>query len=212
MADPDVDHFFTTAETWRDEMLQLRQLALATGMTEVYKWKQPCYVQGGTNVAIISPFVNYCALSFFQGVLLGDHAGRLVAPGEDSQSSRSLRFTSVAEIDDLSEVISTYLREAMARADEGAKVAFPARHELELPDELVELFDEVDGLEEAFAALTPGRQRGFVLQIGGAKQSATRRSRAAKHVDRILAGKGIHDCICGRSSRMPRCDGSHATS
>ena len=90
------------------------------------------------------------------------------------------------------------------------RVEFTAKDELELPDELVDRFEDVAGLEDAFFALTPGRQRGFVLHISGAKQSATRASRVEGHIERILAGKGIHDCVCGRSARMPRCDGSHS--
>ena len=83
-------------------------------------------------------------------------------------------------------------------------------HEIPGITPLVERFADVKGLESAFMALTPGRQRGLVLNIEGAKQSKTRSDRVVKHIPRILAGKGIHDCICGKSQRMPRCDGSHS--
>jgi len=205
-----IDEFFASADTWPDEMNALRKLVLSAGLTEDWKWRQPCYTHNNKNVVMIAPFAKYCALAFFQGVLLADGDQLLVSPGEDSQSVRQLRFTSVAEVDEHKASIAQYLTEAMGHAEAGTKVDFAAKENLELPDELVDRFDDVDGLEEAFAALTPGRQRGFVLHISGAKQSKTRAARVDKHVDRILAGKGIHDCICGESGRMPRCDGTHA--
>lgn len=205
-----IDGFFAESGRWHDEKAALRTVLLSGGLEEQWKWRQPCYTHEGKNVAMIAPYVKHVALAFFQGVLLVDGAGLLVAPGKDSQSVRHLRFTSVGEIEELTAVISSYVAEAMAHASAGSVVEFPAKDQLKLPDELVERFVDVDGLEEAFMALTPGRQRGLVLHISGAKQSATRSSRVEKNIDRILAGKGIHDCICGKSARLPRCDGSHA--
>lgn len=206
----DVDDFFDGLEAWGEECRRLRLIALATGLAEEWKWKQPCYTHAGKNVAMISPFKKYASLSFFQGVLLKDEATLLTTPGKDSQSARQWRFASVEEIAQHEATIAEYLSEAMGHVDAGTKVDFSAKDELVLPDELIERFQTVDGLEDAFMALTPGRQRGFILHIDGAKQSATRRARVDKHIERILAGKGIHDCICGKSARMPRCDGSHA--
>ncbi len=183
---------------------------LAVGLVEEWKWRQPCYTHNGTNIVMIAPFSKYCALAFFQGVLLDDPERLLVAPGKDSQSVRQLRFTSVDEVDECEDRIAAYLTEAMGHVDAGTRVEFSAKENLELPVELVDKFGEVEGLEAAFMALTPGRQRGFVLNIGGAKQSSTRSARVDKHIERIMAGKGIHDCVCGKSGRMPRCDGSHA--
>lgn len=204
------DEYFASAEKWPDEMRALRPLVLAAGLDEDWKWNQPCYTHDGKNVVMIAPYAKYCALAFFQGVLLDDPEGLLVAPGKDSQSARQLRFTSPNEVAEHESTIVRFLREAMSHVDKGTRVEFPAKDELDLPDELVERFDVVEGLEEAFMALTPGRQRGFVLHISGAKQSATRGARVDKHIERIMAGKGIHDCICGKSGRMPRCDGSHS--
>jgi len=204
------DTFFDDLDEWGDECRALRACALEVGLVEEWKWKQPCYTHNGKNVAMISPFKSYASLSFFQGVLLADTARLLTVPGKNSQSARQWRFASVVEVAEHGDTIVVYLREAMAHVDAGTAVAFPAKDQLELPDELVDKFAEMDGLEDAFFALTPGRQRGFVLHIAGAKQSTTRASRVDKHVDRIMAGKGIHDCVCGRSAKMPRCDGSHS--
>lgn len=206
----EVDNFFDELDLWADECRALRSSVLAAGLIETWKWKQPCYTHLGKNVAMISPFKNYASLSFFQGVLLADEGKVLSSPGKDSQSARQWRFGSVEEIQDHAALIGAYIAEAMGHVDAGTKVAFPAKEKLAFPDELIDKFQSVTGLEEAFLSLTPGRQRGYVLFIEGAKQSATRAGRVDKHIERILAGKGIHDCYCGKSERMPRCDGSHA--
>lgn len=191
-------------------MAALRRIVLSSGLTEEWKWKQPCYTHGGKNVAMISSFKHHASLSFFQGVLLTDSAGLLTTPGKGSQSARQWRFGSLSDVEEQTANISSYLAEAIGHVDAGTEVSFPAKDELDLPVELTDRFADVDGLEAAFMALTPGRQRGFVLNINGAKQSATRSARVDKHLDRILAGKGIHDCVCGKSAKLPRCDGSHS--
>jgi len=206
----DVDNFFDEMTLWGDACRELRAIALASGLVEGWKWKQPCYTHAGKNVAMISPFKNYASLSFFQGALLKDEARLLTTPGKNSQSARQWRFVSVAEVEEHRDVVAAYLAEAIGHVDEGRVVEFAAKDQLVLPAELLNRFRTVDGLEDAFAALTPGRQRGYVLFIDGAKQATTRYGRIDKHVERILAGKGIHDCHCGLSERMPRCDGSHA--
>lgn len=206
----EVDEFYAQLDQWGSECRKLRELVLASGLTEALKWKQPCYTHGGKNVAMVTAFKNYASLSFFQGVLLNDDAGVLTTPGKDSQSARQWRFGSVDEVVEQESRITAYLAEAVGHIDAGTQVEFTAKDKLELPVELLDRFDSVDGLEDAFMALTPGRQRGYVLNIGGAKQAATRAGRVDKHLDRILAGFGIHDCYCGRSARMPRCDGTHS--
>ncbi len=206
----EIDDYFETIDSWRDEAAALRSVLQATPLVEDWKWNQPCYTHEGKNVAMIAPFAKYCSLSFFAGVLLADPDGLLITPGKDSQSARQLRFTSVDAIEARKEAIVAFVAEAIRHVDEGTKVDFSAKDELELPVELIDRFADVDGLEAAFQALTPGRQRGFVLHISGAKQSTTRAKRVESHLDRILAGKGIHDCICGKSARLPRCDGSHS--
>ena len=200
----------TADDQWSDELAALRQIALDAGLVETRKWNQPCFTHHEANVAILGGLKRHCSIGFFQGVLFDDPQNLLIAPGKNSQSARQLRFTSVDEIEAQRGAIDSFLEQAKHHVDAGTKVDFAAKDHLELPDELVAKFDEHVGLQDAFEALTPGRQRGFVLHIAGAKQSATRASRVDKHVPRILASKGIHDCICGKSARMPRCDGSHS--
>ncbi len=210
MSTPEIEDFYAGLDAWRNEAAALRAIVLDVGFDETWKWRQPCYVHADTNIVMVAPFKEHCDLAFFAGVLLTDPDGLLTVPGKDSQSARQFRFTSLLEIQRHDAAIRRFLGEAKRHAEAGTKVEFAAKDELELPDELVERFDDVEGLEHAFHALTPGRQRGFVLHIGGAKQPTTRAKRVESHLDRILAGKGIHDCICGKSSRMPRCDGSHS--
>lgn len=205
-----VDEYIGSLGKWASEAAALRQILLDADLDETVKWRQPCYTHAGKNVALIAPLSDCCALSFVNGVLLADHDARLVAPGVNSQSVRYLPFVSVAEIRADRDVTLRYLAEAKSHIDRGSTVAFASLDELKLPAELVERFADVDGLEGAFRALTSGRQRGLVLHIEGAKQPATRARRVESHIERILAGKGVHDCVCGKSERMPRCDGSHA--
>ncbi len=205
-----IDEHFASLRPWGDEARALRAIVLDAGLEETWKWKQPCYVHADTNVAMISTFTRHASLSFFAGVLLDDPDGVLTTPGANSQSARQLRVVSVDDVERLEPEIRRLLRQAKRHAAAGTRVEFTAKDELELPVELAARFDDVEGLEAAFLALTPGRQRGFVLHIAGAKQAATRAKRVDGHLDRILAGKGIHDCVCGRSARMPRCDGSHS--
>lgn len=208
--DERVEEFFASAGVWGEEMRTLRAAVTSTGLAEEWKWSQPCYTHDGKNVAMISAFSRHCSLSFFRGVLLTDPDGLLTTPGKDSQSARQFRFTSTDQVEEHVDAIRTFIAEAVAQVEARTRVAFPARDELELPAELVERFADVEGLEAAFRALTPGRQRGYVLQIEGAKRAVTRRARVDKHIVRILAGRGIHDCVCGQTARPPRCDGSHS--
>ena len=75
----------------------------------------------------------------------------------------------------------------------GRKVDLKAARELELPEELSAMLKKNKKLGEAFRALTPGRQRGYVLYFAAAKQSKTRTARIEKCIPAILAGKGMQD-------------------
>ncbi len=204
-----VDAYLANLQQWQKELMQLRQIVLDAGLTEEWKWKQPCYTFENKNVAIISPFKNYCALSFFKGVLLKDPNKMLVAPGQNSQSSRIFKFTRVEEIIELTPVIKAYVQEAIEIEKTGLQVAMKKTDEFDVLDELQQIFIEMPEFKEAFYQLTPGRQRGYLLNFAAPKQSKTRTARIEKYMDRIFDGKGIHDCVCGLSKRMPTCDGSH---
>nr|WP_315165064.1 DUF1801 domain-containing protein [uncultured Flavobacterium sp.] len=206
---PKVDAFISDAKKWQPEIEQLRQLLLDCGLTEEFKWRAPCYCFQGNNVVLIGCFKQYCALSFFKGTLLQDSNSLLSKPGENSQAMRFLKFTNVQEIQELKSVIKNYIYEAIEIEKAGLKVVFKSNTELELAEEFQIILDKNPALNTAFKALTPGRQRAYNLYFSAPKQSKTRQSRIENYIPRILNGKGINDCVCGMSKKMPSCDGSH---
>lgn len=177
---------------WEEELRQLRRIVLACELTEELKWGVACYTLAGKNVLLLSAFKNYAALSFFKGVLLKDHHQLLHAPGKNSQASRVLRFTNVEEVLELEPIIKAYVADAMAVEKAGLKVAFKKNPE-PIPEELQQALNGNSVLKAAFEALTPGRQRGYILYFSGAKQSKTRWARIEKYIPKILSGKGFHD-------------------
>ncbi len=189
---PRVEAFFAKPGPWQDELGALREILLACPVTETFKWRSPVYTAGGSNVATVWGLKANCALSFFKGVLLKDPEGILVAPGANSRSVRMMKFTSVAEIRRMEPILKAFVREAVVVENAGLKVEFP-KDDLVYPDELVDALDADADLRGAFEALTPGRQRGWVLHFSQPKQAATRVSRIAKASPRILDGKGMHD-------------------
>ena len=191
--DPAVDAFVTGASTWRDETAKLREILLDCGLDEALKWRKPCYSFGGGKVAIIQGFKHQCSLMFFKGTLLEDPHGVLVSPGENSQAAMRIEFPSIDRLRALEPVVREYVRAAIALEKAGAKVDFKEKNELVLPDELLARFQRDPALAAAFAALTPGRQRGYNLHFSAAKQSKTRAARIDKYAERILAGKGLND-------------------
>ena len=190
---PQVDAYLRTVGRWRAELEMLRAIVLDSGLTEEFKWRQPCYTLQQKNVVILGDFKEYCAVGFFQGALLQDAAGVLHRPGGNTRAARMLRFPGVGEVAEREPLLRTYLREAIDVERAGLKVDFARDRELEVPEELRRRFAELPGLEAAFAALTPGRRRAYVLHVSGAKQASTRASRVDRCVPRILAGKGLHD-------------------
>lgn len=206
---PKVDDFIQRTNQWQDEYLLLQKILLECGLTEELKWGNPCYTFKKSNMMMIAGFKGFIALSFLKGVLLQDTEKLLVAPGENSQSVRYLKFTSVQEITNQLDTIKTYIFESIEVEKAGIKVNKKKSSHLDLIDELKDKMNENQAFKEAFEALTPGRQRGYHLYFSSAKQSKTRIDRIEKYRQRILDGIGIHDCICGQSKRMPNCDGSH---
>lgn len=190
--DPRIDRYLSKNRPWRAEMLALRAILLSEGLTECLKWRQPCYEAHGGNVAIIGAHKEAAVLSFFKGVLLDDPEGRLEMPGPNSRSARCMRFSDTAEIAAAENAIRNLVRQSVENERVGRKVDLP-KDDIELPAELVEAMDADPELAEAFAALTPGRRRGWALHVSGAKQAETRLSRIEKARDAILAGRGMHD-------------------
>lgn len=186
-----VDAFVRRATRWQGEIKKLRSILLGCGLDEALKWGKPCYMAEGRNVAIIQPFTAHCSLMFFKGSLFKDPAGLLRSQGEHSRSSLRLEFTSESQI--RKSVVAPFVRQAIAIEEAGLQVDRAARAEPEFPEELTRRLRQDRQLERAFRALTPGRQRGYLLHFTSARQSATRSSRIEKCVPRILAGKGIHD-------------------
>jgi uncharacterized protein YdeI (YjbR/CyaY-like superfamily) len=206
---PSVDEFLEKTDKWKVELTVLRNIMLDCQLIETLKWGQPCYMFNKTNVVILANFKESCAVSFLKGALLSDTENLLVKPGENSQSGRFLRFKSVDEIIEKEAIIKAYVFEAIEVEKVGLKVA-PRDPESEpLIPELTQRFEENPTLKTAFEALTPGRQRAYNLFFNAAKQSATRLSRIDSYTERIMNRKGINDCVCGLSKRMPSCDGSH---
>lgn len=178
---------------WASELKYLRGILSKTELVEELKWGVPCYTYNGKNVAIIAAFKEYCSISFFKGVLLPDPDRILVKPGENTQASRLVRFTSFDQIVDLEPSIHKLIGHAIDVERKGLQVARDAKQELVYPEELVTAFQSVKGLRNAFEKLTPGRQRAYVLFFTAPKQSKTRASRIEKCVAQILEGKALHD-------------------
>ena len=206
---PKVDDFISNAKKWQSEIIQLRTLLLECGLTEEFKWRNPCYSFQGNNVVLIGCFKGFCSLSFFKGTLLQDSNAVLSKPGENSQSMRFFKFTNLEEIIEQQSIIKAYIYEAIEIEKAGLKVILKSNSELELVEELQNALDKNPDLKKAFQALTPGRQRAYNIYFSASKQSKTRETRIEKYTQRILDGKGINDCTCGLSKKMPSCDGSH---
>lgn len=204
-----VDEYLQKAKQWKEEMTQLRTILLSCKLDEAIKWGQPCYSVNNKNLVIIAPFKAHCDLGFFNGATLKDEKGILVKAGVNTQSSRQMRFVNVQEITKLKSVIISYVKEAIENEKQGIKSTSTENIEPIIVEELEAIFKKNAPLKKAFAALTPGRQRAYLIHFSGAKQAATRIARIEKHIDAILAGRGINDCTCGLSKKMPYCDGSH---
>lgn len=206
---PLVDVFLAKAEKWQSEMTLLRKIALDCGLTEELKWKQPCYTFNGTNVLIISAFKDHCVMSFLKGILLKDTEQLLVSPGANSQSVKFAKFKSAEQITANELQLKAYIFEAIEIEKVGLKIDKTKSTDFELVSELLQKMSEDATFKNAFEALTVGRQRAYNMFFSDAKQAETRFARIEKLRDRILKGKGMNDCVCGHSKRMPNCDGSH---
>lgn len=176
---------------WTEELLALREILRSSGLEETMKWGSPCYTHDGKNVAMMGSFRDYCSISFFKGVLLEDPEGVLEAPGPNSRHARLLKFRSLEDVERLASQALNFLNQAVEIQKKGLKV--DAAEAEPLPDELEARLLSEDGLWEAYEALTPGRQRSFILHVSGAKNPETRVRRAEKCVPKIWAGKGFNE-------------------
>ena len=185
---PTVDGYLRRAKKWQKEMEKLRRISLACGLTEELKWGKPCYTFQKSNIVIIQGFKEFCALLFCKGALLKDRHGILKKFGW--QAARRIPFTNVREILEMEPILRAYICEAKEKA--GLKVNYKKKPE-PIPEELQNKLDDIPALKTAFKALTPGRQRGYILYFSAAKQSKTRESRVEKCMRQILTGKGLND-------------------
>ena len=188
-----VDVFIKSAKQWQGEFKALREMALASGLTEDLKWGHPCYTLDGTNVFLIHGFKEYCAILFMNGAIMKDPKKLLIAQTKNVQAARQLRFTNLAEITKKKAVIKSYIKEAIALEETGVKVPVKKAADFVVPKEITAKFKNHPGLAVAFKKLTPGRQRAYVLHFSAAKQEKTLEARITKSVPAILKGKGLNE-------------------
>jgi uncharacterized protein YdeI (YjbR/CyaY-like superfamily) len=188
-----VDFFFANSKKWRSELEKLRGIALASGLTEELKWGVPCYTLNNANVFLVHEFKEYCAMLFVKGALMKDPNGILIQQTENVQAGRQARFTDLKQVVELEPILKAYIDEAITIERSGLKVPLKKASEYAVADEFLSKLEENPELEKAFYALTPGRQRAYLLFFSAPKQSQTRESRVEKCIPQILAGKGLND-------------------
>ncbi|MBB6730039.1 YdeI/OmpD-associated family protein [Cohnella zeiphila] len=193
ITNPKVDEFVGRSKRWKKEYEKLREIVLDCGLTEEFKWMHPCYTFEDKNILLIHGFKEYCALLFHKGALLKDPHGILIQQTENVQAGRQIRFADVQEIDEMELILKTYIDEAIEVEKAGLQVEYKKHSEYTVPEELQNKFEELPPLKSAFEALTPGRQRAYLLYFSAPKQSKTRESRVEKYMHRILDGKGLND-------------------
>ncbi|MBD1384667.1 DUF1801 domain-containing protein [Mucilaginibacter rigui] len=190
---PKVDFYFNKAKRWQNEVRKLRTIILDCGLTEELKWGCPCYTYQESNIVLIHHFKEYCALLFFKGVLLNDADGILIQQTENVQSARQIRFTNIDEVTEREAIIKTYVFEAIEVEKAGLEVNFKTTADFKVAEEFQSKLDGSAVLKTAFEALTPGRQKAYLLHFSAPKQSKTREARVEKCIPQILAGKGLND-------------------
>jgi uncharacterized protein YdeI (YjbR/CyaY-like superfamily) len=190
---PKVDAYLSKAKKWQEEFEKLRMIILDCQLTEELKWGVPCYTFEKRNIVLIHGFKEYCALLFVKGALLNNAKGILITQTENTQAGRQIRFTNVREIVEMETILKAYIYEAIEVEKAGLKVNFKKTTEFIIPEEFQNQLDEIPALKTAFDALTPGRQRAYILYFSAPKQSKTRESRVEKCMRQILNGKGLND-------------------
>lgn len=203
-----IENYFNNLVLWKNESHLLRKILLNTSLEETIKWNKPCYTYNQKNVVILHVFKAYCGLGFIKGILLEDKENLLIKPGENSEEARVLAFYSIDEIIKNESIIRAYLLEAIEFEKLGIKLP-KVKKELIYPEVLLEVFKENPAIESAFGLLTDGRKRAYLIHFTDTTNVQTSKKRILNNEKRILMGKGLNDCICGQSKRMPQCDGSH---
>lgn len=190
---PEVDAFLGRADRWREEMRELRDILLDCGLTEELKWGKPCYTAHGGNIVIMQPFKPHLSLMFFKGALLDDPEGLLRSQGENTRSALRMEFTSVEEVARRSSALRSYIEEAVGVEEAGLELPRKGVEDHAVPPELTERFGDDEVYREAFAALTPGRRKSYLLHFSGAKQASTRKRRIETCRPKVLEGKGFNE-------------------
>jgi uncharacterized protein YdeI (YjbR/CyaY-like superfamily) len=188
-----VDEYMEKTTLWKEEQNILRSIILESELIEEYKWKQPCYVFENSNVVMIGAFKNFAIISFLKGVFLKDEKKVLTQQGENTRSSRVIKFTNIEDIEKLKPTIKKYITEAIEIEKAGLKVDYKKNNEVVYIDELQNILDKDIELKKSFEALTLGRRRAYNFYFSSAKQSATRVDRIKKYIPKILEGKGMND-------------------
>ncbi|WP_139958733.1 DUF1801 domain-containing protein [Flavicella sediminum] len=207
--DINVDEYLEKTDQWQEELTALRKIILSCGLTEQIKWRNPCYSLNNKNIVLLGRLKKHCTLTFFKGAFLKDSGKILEKIGSNTKIPRKISFRNIHQIIKRQALIKKYILEAIALEKSDAKLIIEANEPLEYPKELLTKFSTNQKFESAFEKLTPGRRRGYILHFTGAKQAKTRTARIEKYTERIMSGKGINDCTCGLSKKMPNCDGSH---
>src|SRR4030066_493536 len=190
---PKVDVYLSKSKKWQEELEKLRMIILDCHLTEELKWGVPCYTFQKSNIVLIHVFKEYCALLFFKGALLNDANGILIKQTKNTQAGRQIRFTNIREIVEMESILKAYIHEAIEVEKAGLKVNYKKTTEYNIPEEFQNKLDQIPALKTAFDALTPGRQRAYLLYFSAPKQSQTRESRVEKCMQQILNGKGLND-------------------
>jgi uncharacterized protein YdeI (YjbR/CyaY-like superfamily) len=190
---PKVDFYFSKAKKWQDELAGLRAIVLGCGLNEELKWGVPCYTFQGSNIVLIHVFKEYCAYLFFKGALLKDDHSILIRQTKNVQAARQVRYTSAREIVKMKAILKAYIYQAIEVEKAGLKVTLKKTSEFQVPEEFKNILDKKPALKTAFYALSPGRQRGYLLYFSAPKQSKTRETRVEKYMAQILKGKGLND-------------------
>jgi len=193
MRNPKTEFFFEKEGQWKQAYQELRAIVLDCGLQEELKWGVPCYTYEETNVVLIHGFKKYCALLFMKGVLLNDEHQLLIQQTANVQAARQIRFQKLSDIQRLTAEIKSYIYEAIEVEKAGLQVELKTTAEFDMPEEFKVRIMQDQSLKSAFEALTPGRQRAYLLHFSGAKQSKTRTSRIEKSIPKIREGKGLND-------------------